>query len=82
MSKKKLSLILGILLIVWILCYNAESLLPNRIILETYDRIPDQQITPEDIIFAKKLLNNSSDKLATLEKEKLESKYDLSREEV
>ena len=42
MTTKKLSMLLFLLAVVWVLCYNAEQQIPARLLSETYSRLADR----------------------------------------
>lgn len=45
LSNTKLGLLLGLLSIIWILCYMAELQLPNRHIIDTIDRLQSKNVS-------------------------------------
>ena len=49
MSPKKLCMMLLLLSVVWVLCYNAEQKLPERESMDMYNRMPDQDISKEKL---------------------------------
>lgn len=54
-------MLLGLLGIIWIMCYNAELQLPGRHVMNIYDRIQGRNITTKSIELATNILQNVTD---------------------
>lgn len=80
LSANKLAVLLSILAVIWVLCYNAEVQFPARHIADTYARIGSSNVTQESYQYAINFVKNNTQPGAEHEhRVYLTNKYNLTK---
>ena len=52
---------MGILACIWVLCYRAESQLPERHLADIYARFTDRGVSPQSLAIAQNIARGAND---------------------